>query len=488
MHHRRCVCPHCGRTLRVKDRAYLERPIPCPDCKTLLVLKAVDDDRLEAVLAEEPKIAAPEIEKEKPPRADGEWSRWLTNPKVISWTATLAVAALMAAFAIWPRREPAKPQASVQPSSDVEEMKPIAEPIETAPPEPPLWAAHETDGPEERLERLGLRLNDYLQEHGRWPRQTAQNNGEEPNQSFLVELQQPKTAEEMTAVVPEFLNPKFSVMTMPDGTGVTHFVGVAGVGEDGPQLPADHPRAGIFGTDRGARKEDVTDGLSQTLLMLGVDTNFGPWAAAGPATIRPLTAEPYLHGPDGFGTGQEYGMFALMADGSVKFLDADTHPVLMRRMAAMADGLPLDLSVPGDPAPYVAESEPLDTTPWPPADLPGPEDAPAVAAAEPPKPMIDLDAALAQPLERFRQARGVSRRELLDLMEEMLGAPIRYDAKSLGDAAAALDQPVTFDLQNVTVEDVLKQVLDKSELTFDREKDGLRLRRKDETPNRSDVE
>jgi hypothetical protein len=187
--------------------------------------------------------------------------------------------------------------------------------------------------------------------------------------------------------------------------------------------------------------------------------------------MRPLTQEPYVHGPDGFGTGQDDGMFALMADGSVKFLNAATHPVLLRRMAAMADGLPLDLSVPGDPAPAMVEAEPIDATPLPEADMPPPEEP--VAAAPP----VDLDAALTQPLQRFRQTRGAARRELLELVEEMLGAPIRYDVEALGDAAAALDQRITLDLNDVTVEVVLRRVLEGSGLIYEREKDGLRLRR-----------
>ena len=92
----RCACPQCGTTLRVKDRAYLGRPVPCPDCRTRLVLKVVDADHLEAVLADVP---APEQPIMSRPASKSAWSyrlqSWATNVTVISWAATFVVAVLI---------------------------------------------------------------------------------------------------------------------------------------------------------------------------------------------------------------------------------------------------------------------------------------------------------------------------------------------------------------------------------------------------------
>jgi hypothetical protein len=470
MHHRRCVCPQCGTTLRVKDRAYLGRPIPCPACRIPLILKAVGDDELEAVMADEPSEHIAPI-----PGATTRSSLRSPNARLVSWIATLLIAALIVAVVVWPRRSP-KP---ISPAPVAESEGPVSkesaaktnEPPQPAPKAANPFAARDTDGPDERLERLGTRLSDYHDRHGHWPTEKPATDPAQPGLSFLAALEPGGEETARRRVVAEFLNPNLAATMTAEGIGVTHFVGVAGVGEDGPELPLDHPRAGIFGAGRVTRRDDVTDGLSQTMLMLGVETRLGPWAAAGTATMRPLTQEPYVHGPDGFGTGQDDGMFVLMADGSVKFLNAATHPVLLRRMAAMADGLPLDLSVPGDPVPVMVEAEPIDATPLPEADMPPPEEP--VAAAPP----VDLDAALSQPLHRFRQTRGAARRELLELVEEMLGAPIRYDVEALGDAAVALDQRMTLDLNDVTVEVVLRRVLEGSGLIYEREKDGLRLQR-----------
>lgn len=476
----RCVCPQCGTTLRVKDRLYLDRPVPCPDCRTLLVLKAVDADHLKAVLAEEPAAVNPTTAPSTPgPKGTNRLKDWVTNVTVVSWGATLVVAVMIAGVALWPKRplRPTLSDSTPAPSAlavdPPEQTAPdIVEPGVAIPFNPGPWAARETDSSDVRLERLGQRLAEYLHRHGHWPT-------DDPPRSFLVELQQPLEDNAAGHIVPEFLNPLLKETTTLAGAGVTHFVGVAGVGEDAPELPVDHPRAGIFGTERVTKREHVTDGLSHTMLLMGVENHLGPWANSGPATMRPLAQEPYLHGPDGFGTGQADGMFVLMADGSVKFLDSGTHPVLIRRMAAMADGLPLDLSVPGDPAPALAQSEPDNVGALPPADIPKAMEPADIAE---PLPQFDFDAALNQPMQRFRQDRASPRRELLDLLEEMLGAPICYDVEALGSAAEALDQNVSLDLRDVTVGDVLQKVLDKSDLTYEREKRNLRLRRKANLP------
>ena len=62
-----------------------------------------------------------------------------------------------------------------------------------------------------------------------------------------------------------------------------------------------------------------------------------PWAA-GSETIRSLTQEPYINGPDGIGGPSPGGCNILLGDGSVIFLSENIDPEVMRRLAAMADG------------------------------------------------------------------------------------------------------------------------------------------------------
>ena len=119
-----------------------------------------------------------------------------------------------------------------------------------------------------------------------------------------------------------FQNPAISELTGADGYPASHFVGVAGVGADAARLDHRSARAGIFSNDRRTRLEDIRDGAGNTLLVLGVRDQLGSWGAGGPATVRGLTSEPYLNGPDGFGTGADDAMSALMADGGVRFRSA----------------------------------------------------------------------------------------------------------------------------------------------------------------------
>ncbi len=311
-------------------------------------------------------------------------------------------------------------------------------------------------------------------------------------------------------------NPRVKTLTGPHGFPAAHFVGIAGVGEDGPQLPADHPRAGIFGYGRQTRLDQVHDGLTETMMIAGVTTDIGAWAGSGRGTIRPLTQAPYVNGPDGFGTGQPDGMYLLMADGSVKFRSVRTAPVIFRRMAAMNDGLPLDPEVPGEPGdkqnseqpvpeknPVIAAADPA-AKPDPAAD-PGPveqkppvdPEQPGVAetdpqpAAVPVKPAADpigpdpltaeqIAAALRQPIVRFRTADVITLGGLLGDLEEMIGAPIvSSDAGTGADRPGAppevRDQAVSLDLRDTTLGAILKAAVDKAGLEFQVEAGQIRL-------------
>ena len=80
-------------------------------------------------------------------------------------------------------------------------------------------------------------------------------------------------------------------------------------------------------------QQDLVRGGANTIAVLGVQDQCGPWAQGGRATVRPLTQQPYLNGPDGFGSGQADGMVAGMADGSVRFLSKNIDPHVMEQLA-----------------------------------------------------------------------------------------------------------------------------------------------------------
>ena len=134
------------------------------------------------------------------------------------------------------------------------------------------------------------------------------------------------------------INPALGPSQTKAAFPVTHYVGVAGLGPDAGKLEADDPRAGVFGYNRRSTPEQIGDGASHTIAVMGVSGKLGAWAAGGEPTVRPLTARPYVNGPDGFGSGQPNGMLVGMADGSVRFISKDVDPGVLERMATINGG------------------------------------------------------------------------------------------------------------------------------------------------------
>jgi prepilin-type processing-associated H-X9-DG protein len=122
--------------------------------------------------------------------------------------------------------------------------------------------------------------------------------------------------------------------------GLTTYVGIAGLGPDAAQLPRETngtltPRIGIFGYDRQLTVEDVTAGISQTLMVTETTLHLGAWAAGGQATVRSLdpAAQPYLGPGRPFGGLHPGGANLLMADGAARFVSLKIAP---RELEAMA--------------------------------------------------------------------------------------------------------------------------------------------------------
>ncbi len=154
-------------------------------------------------------------------------------------------------------------------------------------------------------------------------------------------------------LIPEFQNPGDTRERWKgypfDNMALTHFVGMSGV-EDrrnvvAAKLPREDPRAGIFGYDEVAKREEITDGESNTIMMIGSGKLASPWVAGGGATVRGAR-EPYFDSLTGFGsksTGQS-GAASVMADGSVKFISSNIDPSVFRAMSTIHGNEQVDAS------------------------------------------------------------------------------------------------------------------------------------------------
>jgi hypothetical protein len=273
-------------------------------------------------------------------------------------------------------------------------------------------------------------------------------------------------------VLPEVVNPALGPH-VHDGYPVTHYVGVAGVGVDAAKLKADDPRAGVFGHGRTASVEDIADGASNTIAILGVTGQTGAWAAGGPSTVRSLTTAPYVNGPDGFGSGQPDGMLAGMADGAVRFISKDVDPRVLEQLATIHGREEVTVAALDRKSESVTSNvqQPpkSDPPPKPKSDLSAKSDPPSKSKSEPspakakpsapvrdPLPAIKLDRFLAQRIPEI-QLRGTPLGQFVQAVGELSGQSITItiDPDALVRLAVTLADPISVDLENATVCEIL---------------------------------
>jgi hypothetical protein len=463
-------CPGCQARLRLQDRSLIGTHWNCPECQAPLEIKDAGQGGLVA------NLAVP-----TPPATSTPTGREIA-PRTVTWLVAVILTTGLAVFVLWPQTEPSKP-VTIQPPA-VDPVPNAHKPPETHPPAEPL------DPVEVQLTSLGRWLNGQHEKHGAFPSGVV--GGELPLEERLGWQALYREETEEAQRVPadrtrgwkdpanepfvrrratDLLNPRVPVVASDEGYPASHYVGVAGVGADAAELPKSHPRAGVFGYDRRTTREDIRDGTSNTLLVVGVRDHPPAWAS-GTGSVRGLTAEPYLNGPDHLGTGQADGMHVLMADGSVKFLSKETDPKLMRRMAAMADGLPLDASVPGEPSdpksplpePHMADKGPK---------VPDPADPPITVELTPERVGYDVERGLAVAVARFEIKTPIPLRLVLRQIVEMSALPI--DTSQV-QKDPRLDQLVAIELQQTTIRGILEAALKQVELEFSEDAQGIHLK------------
>ena len=247
----------------------------------------------------------------------------------------------------------------------------------------------------------------------------------------------------------EVVNPVLGPTATPSGFPVTHYVGVSGVGRDAGHLAAGDPHAGVFGYGRKTRPQDITRGASNTIAMLGVTGRCGPWAEGGASTVRSLTQQPYVNGPDGFGSGQPDGMLAGMADGSVRFLSKDIDPRLLEQMATIHGPA-------AEVASAQAEAKPVAK---PPAEPPAkPVAKPQAAVAKPSAAEIEVRAKLAIPIPSIELPE-MPLADAVALLARMAGVEVSYDPDAMQERGATMHDPVRLNLSGTTAGEALEAIV-----------------------------
>jgi hypothetical protein len=463
--------------LRIRDDKSAPPVFPCPECQVPLRLERPSAGLITIVLADTPvRSSAPAPKTVPTHRAKSKPTS--DRPDRTLWWISAGSVLLALIVIAWLSRG----------RNGVSELKVVVEnnnpPVKDTKPSPP-------DVPETTpTAGLAERILSATEAWGHFPPTSDQKNGLPVTQqlSWLARLEShsatlpperrpvldvpwfdPANEPFVGRRVPTYLNAQVVTQVGEDGRPTTHFVGVAGVGRDAIELPYGHPRAGMFGTNRTITVSELRDGQAHTLMVLGVDAQLGSWADPGRATVRALTEEPYWHGPDGFGGGNDPQIPALMVDGSARLFAAETDPRLLRRLAAINDGLPLDLTVPGEPGdqmPAGSHSSPQ-TIGVAIVDPGNPAVSALTAMADSQRPIITrppVAPLLQQRLVSFQQTKPTTRRQFLLIAEDLLGRPIAIDQESLGPLTSQLDAKVTFTLENTTIAAVLEQVLTGTEL------------------------
>lgn len=129
--------------------------------------------------------------------------------------------------------------------------------------------------------------------------------------------------------------------------GATNFVALAGLGRDAarynPGDPEQSKLVGMTGYNWGSNAADVKDGMSNTIYMIQVPPGHNrPWIAGGGATVMGVDNEGNPISDFISSEGGKRGTYALMADGSVRFLPDTVDPKIFKAMVTRAGGETID--------------------------------------------------------------------------------------------------------------------------------------------------
>ena len=125
---------------------------------------------------------------------------------------------------------------------------------------------------------------------------------------------------------------------------VTCYVAMSGIGSDAARRPAGAPGNGVMGHDRITTWKMIEDGTSNTIAIMEVHAEIGPWARGGASTVRGFDpADASVFGDLRATTRHDKGLNVALADASVRFITSSIDPNKLAAAITIAGGEPFNL-------------------------------------------------------------------------------------------------------------------------------------------------
>jgi hypothetical protein len=158
----------------------------------------------------------------------------------------------------------------------------------------------------------------------------------------------PENVAASVTIIPPFLSPDAPSTTwyahypgLKYDVAATHYVGIAGIGEDAADYSAQRARIGVFGYERTTRLTDISDGLGNTIIVAQVPPVYqAPWIAGGGSTIRGVPEKDSIKPFVSTTFNGKRGTVVIMADGSARFISENISDEVFQSLCTIHGGEP----------------------------------------------------------------------------------------------------------------------------------------------------
>ncbi|MFM8931689.1 MAG: hypothetical protein ACKOS8_07420 [Gemmataceae bacterium] len=156
-----------------------------------------------------------------------------------------------------------------------------------------------------------------------------------------MEIGYPEYRATTNTPIREFLCPVLVKSLDQSSMSITTYVAMSGIGLDAASRPAGAPGNGFMGYDRKTTPSMIRDGLANTIALMETETNLGPWARGGIATVRGFDLMDLPITGNGRPFHRHYQSFQVaFADGSFRRLNSSINPDILAPLITIDGGEP----------------------------------------------------------------------------------------------------------------------------------------------------